>query len=140
MSSTRRPSTAPPNIERSVRKKKNTSLDASSEGASDGPTKVTSKEAKLHGLWQCPLQCVFGVSSFRGFSLDASQTRQYFGAYLFNAPLSTPRGKSIIPSRLSPFRNTHILPNSSLPLNPIKHKKADLLFDIANGYGQLLSV
>ena len=49
--------------ERSARKK-NTSLDASSEGASDGPTKETSKVAKLHGLWQCPLQCVFRVLSF----------------------------------------------------------------------------
>jgi hypothetical protein len=41
-----------------AQERKNTSLDASSEGASDGPTKVTSKEAKLHGLWQYPLQCV----------------------------------------------------------------------------------
>ena len=82
------------NIERSARKK-NTSLDASSEGASDGPTKETSKVAKLHGLWQCPLQCVFRVLSFRGFSLDASQTRQYFGAYLFSTPSRTPRGKSV---------------------------------------------
>ena len=78
-----------------AKERKNTSLDASSEGASDGPTKETSKEAKLHGLWQCPLQCVFRVLSFRGFSLDASQTRQYFGAYLFSTPSRTPRGKSI---------------------------------------------
>jgi hypothetical protein len=106
-----------------AQERKNTSLDASSEGASDGPTKETSKEAKLHGLWQCPLQCVFGVLSFRDFSLDASQTQQYFGAYLFSTPSRTPRGKSIIPSRLSPLRNTHILSNSSLPLNPTKHQK-----------------
>ena len=77
------------------KKEKNTSLDASSEGASDGPTKETSKEAKLHGLWQCPIQCVFRVLSFRGFSLDASQTQQYFGAYLFSTPSRTSRGKSI---------------------------------------------
>ena len=82
-------------ISKEAQERKNTSLDASSEGASDGPTKKTSKEAKLHGLWQCPLQCVFGVLSFRGFSLDASQTQQYFGAYLFSTPSRTPRGKSI---------------------------------------------
>ena len=50
---------------------------------------------KLHGLWQCPLQCVFQVLSFQGFSLDASQTQQYFGVYLFSTPSRTPRGKSI---------------------------------------------
>jgi hypothetical protein len=33
-----------------AQERKNTSLDASSEGASDGPAKETSKEAKLHGL------------------------------------------------------------------------------------------
>jgi hypothetical protein len=40
-----------------AQERKNTSLDALSEGASDGPSNETSKEAKLHGR-QCPLQCV----------------------------------------------------------------------------------
>ena len=49
--------------------------------------KETSKEAKLHGR-QCPLHASLRVTSFRGLSLDASQT--WFRLLLF----AFPRGKS----------------------------------------------
>ena len=50
--------------------------------------KETSKEAKLHGR-QCPLHASLRVTSFRGLSLDASQT--WFRLLFF----AFPRGKSI---------------------------------------------
>ena len=49
--------------------------------------KETSKEAKLHGR-QCPLHASLRVTSFRGLSLDASQT--WFRLLFFTLP----RGKS----------------------------------------------
>ena len=74
-------------------------------------------------------------SSFRGFTPTRPKRSSTSVPIFFSTPSRTPRGKSIIPSRLSPLRNTCILSNSSLPLNPTKHQKVGqtyfLMFDIS---------
>ena len=57
------------------RRELSTSFDASSVGASDGPCKDTPKEAKLH-IRQCFFCASLRDSSFRGFSLDATQAQR----------------------------------------------------------------
>ena len=93
---------APPHLtSKEAQERKNTSLDASSEGASDGPTKVTSKEAKLHGLGSV-LFVRLQSSSFRGFTLTRSK----------HIPELLPAhylcGKSVLapPKRFSRFNET----------------------------------